>query len=79
MKSHSDLNNGDNSMKCDECGTKNLEDSTICKKMWKIIFRKKSSIEVKEEIDTNINNSPNVCCECGQILKKDWNYCPSCK
>ena len=41
MKSHSDLNNGDNSMKCDECGTKNLEDSTICKKMWKILFRRK--------------------------------------
>jgi hypothetical protein len=31
MKSHSDLNNGGNSIKCDECGTKNLEGSTIPK------------------------------------------------
>ena len=66
-------------MKCDECGTENLEGSTFCKKCGKSFLEENSPTKVKEEIETNTNNDPNVYCECGQELKKEWNYCPSCK
>ena len=66
-------------MKCDECGTENLEGSTFCKKCGKSFLEENSPTKVKEEIETNTHNDPNVYCECGQVLKKEWNYCPSCK
>lgn len=63
-------------MKCDECGTENLEGSSFCKKCGKSFIEENPPTKVTEGTDNNI---PDVYCECGQILKKDWNYCPSCK
>ncbi len=74
-------------MKCDECGTENLEGSTFCKKCGKSFMEEDKLIEdnpptkIKEATNTNSNTNivHDVYCECGQILKKDWNYCPNCK
>lgn len=58
-------------MKCEQCGTENLDGATFCKKC-------KSSL-LKSEIKELNKLTTELYCKCGQKIEKGWNFCPSCQ